>query len=226
MFRSSPLEVVILAINWDRWRKNYDQMGWDDQVRFYNSVERQHPDQKFYSAWAVRRLLQHIMEPVRVLEIGGWKGELAAEVYTDQIIEWLNIEVIKAAEQFGPKGDWYDAIVPEDYIWNIGLPQGYDLLVMSHTIEHVTGEQLALIVQQFDGEWAYFEAPLLGEHHDHWEGYNGSHILELGWNEVDDLMALSGFEKVYQNDQDARYPDARIVYYQRERHGQVEEAEA
>jgi hypothetical protein len=194
-------------------------MTWADQVAFYRNVERNHPIQKFYSAWAVRDLLSLIQTPVKVLEIGGWKGELAEEVHTEQVIEWLNIEVIEAA--IGTKGDWYRAIVPDDYIWKVGLPSGFDLLVMSHTIEHVSGEQLSLIVTQFDGEWVYFEAPL-GEHQNHWDGYSGTHILELGWHEVDDLMADQGFKKVYQADEGAAHPDARIVYYQRENDGQEE----
>lgn len=199
-----------MVIDWNAWRRMYDTMSWADQVAFYKRVAARHPDQRFFTADEVRRTLTDIGHPIRVLEIGGWKGELASEVYFDGILEWLNIEVLVDAASYGPGGGWYRATVPSDYIWNTGVPRGYDVLVMSHTIEHMRAAQLDKVINQFDGEWAYFEAPLGPDWHD----YAGSHILELDWDGVDQLMHKHGFIKV--REAAAAADDARAVTYRRQ----------
>lgn len=198
-------------IDWDLWRADYDTMSWRDQLAFYAMVERLHPDQRFYSADSVREFLRR-SGAASVLEIGGWKGELAAEV--GPTARWLNIEIFPNAILHGPPGDWYRVMVPSDFIWNVGLPQGYDVLIMSHTVEHIRARELEKIIEQFNGDWVYIEAPLHEAGRD-WHGYGGTHVLEIGWPEVDAILSRNGFVKEH-TAQGAEWTEGTIVWYQRE----------
>lgn len=206
-----------MTIDWDTWRRDYDAMSWDEQVDFYTKVGRLRPDQRFFTAPQVAAFLATayaaLRKPVKVIEIGGWKGELASMVGRDAMVgEWLNVEVLKEAEKVD-LGPWYRAWVPSDYIWRVGVPTGYDALVMSHTIEHMRGDELRQIIEQFDGSWVYLEAPL--QDGGHWDGYGGTHILELGWPQVDELLAERGFVRIHTT-YEAVHPDAEIAVYRRD----------
>jgi hypothetical protein len=190
-----------------------------EQVDFYTKVGHLHPGQQFFTVKAVDDFLLDVYldliaaRPIKVLEIGGWRGELAAAVFVhNQIGEWLNVEVLKDAELPGHnRGPWYRAWVPSDYIWRVGVPTGYDALVMSHTIEHMRAEELRQILAQFDGPWVYLEAPL---HEGGWDGYGGTHILEIGWPQVDEMLAELGYRKIHSSGE-AVHPDAEIAVYRR-----------
>ncbi len=201
-------------IDWDRWRANYDDMSWRDQLDFYSMVERLHPDQRFYSAESVKAFLLKSgpLNTRCVLEIGGWKGELAAEVGPTK--RWLNVEIFPEALRYGPHESWYQAMVPHDFIWKVGLPRGYDALIMSHTIEHIRWREFAAIIDQFDGEWVFLEAPLHRGGRD-WSGYGGTHIFEAGWVEVDELMGRHGFRPIH-GAKGADWTEGQIVWYRRE----------
>lgn len=201
-------------IDWDRWRANYDSMSWRDQLDFYSMVERLHPDQQFFTAPSVLQFLREAGSPssLCVLEIGGWKGELAAAVGPTK--RWLNIEIFPEAIRYGPREGWYRAMVPHDFIWNAGVPIGYDVLIMSHTIEHIRFHEFTKIIEQFDGAWVFLEAPLHDQPRD-WRGYGGTHVFEAGWGDVDDLMGRHGLRPVHRSD-GADWTEGRIVWYRRE----------
>lgn len=170
----------------NRWRENYNNMSYADQRNFYDDVATQYPQQIHFTYALWRHFFDRLKyQSLAVLEVGGWRGELAGKMLTEyaNIASWHNYEIVQLKQVV--TDNRYRFIVPDDFVWNIDLPTA-DIFVASHTIEHLIGRDLEALIKNLDTRWAVLEAPL--SQGVDWHGYHGSHILELGWPEVDDLM--------------------------------------
>ena len=184
----------------DVWRENYDKMTLQDQTEFHR---------EFYKRWTVihqhgdDRPVDEFFEmledkPYYVLEIGGWDGAAANRVLPadGNIREWFNVEFTEEAV-LAPvcHDDRYRAEVPEVWPWEAEY-LGFNVLFMQHVIEHMKFDQFKRLLGVCpDVEWVFLQSPLDMGPHD-WTGYPGCHILEVGWDAIDEFMAESGFEMV------------------------------
>lgn len=187
------------AVDFDAWRVSYDAMTYDDHVRFYDAVWDAYPVQQHYDTGRATAFLARV-DPRRVLELGGWRGELAAAILPEfpDIVRWRNVEVCRgAAENAACTDPRYEAIVPDAWLWERPDLVGFaDTFVASHVIEHMRGDQLrALFAVVLPSVDAVFLASPLDEEGQGWAGYHGSHILELGWRDVAALLANAGFAR-------------------------------
>jgi hypothetical protein len=190
--------------DFDRWRAEYDQMTYADQVAFYNQVAEDHPHQVHFDASAFERFLRWAIDArgcIGVIEVGGWKGELAQAMLArlPDVLVWINYEISQtAAEQSVIESNRYQVVVPDDFAWNITLAPA-DVMVASHTIEHIRERDLAALVDNLPPvvKFVGLQAPLADSAQNvSWAGYWGSHILEIGWYEVVQMLAERGFELI------------------------------
>ena len=185
----------------DVWREKYDEMTLEDQTEFHRefykrwTVVHQHGDDRPVDEFF--KLLDSD-EPQYVLEIGGWDGAAAARILPDygNIHEWRNVEFCEEAvvgsvctdERYYPQ-------VPEVWPWEAEY-LGFNVLFMQHVIEHMKFDQFkALMGACPDIDWVFIQSPLDMGPHD-WTGYPGCHILEVGWNDIEEHMNSLGFRKV------------------------------
>lgn len=179
-------------IDWDAYRAAYDLMSWDDQRAFYDRVWDQHPVQLHYDAEACARFLE-ATRPATVMEIGGWRGELAGEMLAryDWIGSWHNREVCAGAATNPATDDpRYRANVPTTWPWHV--PLRAEAFVASHTIEHMNARQLDELFRATSARAMFLASPLTDDGQD-WAGYGGSHVLTIGWRDVIALAATHGF---------------------------------
>ena len=193
-----------MSIDWDAYRRDYDKLTPEDQERFYDRVWELYPDQKHFDAKACLRFFAHLglEKHVHVVEVGGWRGELAAEVLAalPAIYTWSNVEVCRGAREASVCGDRrYQALPP-----NI-VPTG-DVLVSSHAIEHMMLRELNAYLKVIRPRAVFLAAPLLEDGQD-WRGYMGSHVLREGWRDVVALLERKGLERVPELDG----PDVRCA---------------
>lgn len=194
-----------MALDFNEWRKNYRTSTYEEQVEFYNQVAKLFPEQIDFHLPSWMRFFGYVWNirgAFRVLEIGGWKGEMAQEVFTekpDYVLSWHNIEIseeaLKEPACLDPR---YTAEVPPDYAWNIELPQA-NVFIGSHVIEHITAKNLADLASNLPPtvEYIAFESPIKPTDADRdWKNYTGSHILEIGWKEVIGLLDAYGFDPI------------------------------
>lgn len=179
-------------IDWDGYRAEYNSMSWEDQRAFYDRVWDLHPVQIHYDAEACARFLD-ATRPVTVMEIGGWRGELAGEMLMrfDWIASWHNREVCAGAVANQATADpRYHANVPT--IWPWQTPLRAEAFVASHTIEHMNETQLNALLAATTARAMFLASPLTEDGQD-WAGYDGSHVLTLGWRDVIALAAKHGY---------------------------------
>ena len=182
------------------WRVKYDDMTYQEQQIFYDNLFKYFPHQSQHTKELVKRFFNNIpIRNIHVLELGGWNGELAREmlrIFKDKISSWDNYEISqKAKEKNVCFDERYNIIIPNDFVWNIILPEHYNIFLSAHTIEHIRAIHFQKLIENLPKtiEWIYFEAPLPLKHGRHWMNDYSTHILEWGWKDIEDFMLMKGF---------------------------------
>lgn len=184
--------TTTVDLDWDAWRESYDTMTFAEQRDFYEQVATLYPYQQHFTLTHICQAFEYA-QPRVVAELGGWNGRLAAEMLSRfDLASWINYDIVDVAQ--ATTDSRYRQCVLTDYLWNLEPVQA-DIFVATHTIEHLKLDDLRLLVYGLDCEHVFFEAPLQSEPTD-WRGYAGSHVLEVGWDGVDDLMADAGYHNV------------------------------
>lgn len=185
-----------MTLDWDRWRAEYDELSYEEQVEFYGRAFELYPVQRSFDVDAAGEFLD-AMKPMLVLEIGGWDGALAA-VCLDRdpkITVWRNLEICRAVVEAHPGTDArYEPVVPDQFVWDQPDLGGWDVLVMSHVAEHMRWHELQRVLSLASGaDGIYLAMPIPENGPCNWSGYDGTHILEVGWAEITEFLAGLGF---------------------------------
>ena len=173
-------------IDWDQWRREHHNLTFADQQAFYQRVAELYPHQQSFDALVCHEAFDRIAdEDLDIVELGGWDGALASSMLTrPDISRWTNYDLVEVPQVC--RHPAYRLAILEDYLWS-GDPIKADVFVACHTIEHLTSEELEKLFDWLRVKYVYLEAPLKLEPYD-WTGYPGSHILEIGWNEVAEML--------------------------------------
>jgi hypothetical protein len=177
-------------ITFNEWREKYNEMTTDEQVAYHNYLETQYPEQAHYDLQFAKNVFE-LVKPKIVTEAGGWKGDLANEMFkVFDIKKWINIEICQnAIDNTKCKNDKFINLKPENFNWfNSVKIEG--MFLATHFIEHLSNEhfiELANVLQK--NEYIYFEAPLTNEG-ETWFDFHGTHKLEFGWNDIKNLFPL------------------------------------
>lgn len=187
---------VAAAIDWNEWRDRYDTLTFGKQQSFYERVFEQFPEQARFDTEALGKLLDHIAEPVSVVELGGWDGAFAHEMLRrrEGITRWTNFEISRGAVESGRCEDLrYYGMALEDWYW--AFRHEADVFVASHVVEHLKLTDVVRAVLATDCRYIYFQAPL-EEAPTSWHNYRGSHILEVGWVGLTATLFDLGFNEI------------------------------
>lgn len=183
----------------DKWRDGYESMTSDEQASYYNDLEIRYPDQAHYRIDWVRQAIKKVpTTPIRVMEFGCWKGDLALQILssTQNIIRWAGIEICdNAIKKTKCKDSRFFYIRPKEFDWwnHMDKPT-FDIIIATHFIEHLSDEHFKQLVEFCSGiPVIYFEAPL-SKHGQEWTGYEGTHKLSYGWDKVTELMTKAGYK--------------------------------
>lgn len=166
-------------------------MSFAEQVGVYEAVALAAPNQNRYDLRALQAALNDCST---VTEIGGWQGHLAADVLRrHSLARWLNYEICRWATTHTVCVDpAYQAITLSDWPWNTDLAAA-DLFVASHVIEHMRFAELERLADQFEKfDRLHLQIPVSMLEQADWTGYRGSHILEVPWTAIDQLLGEHG----------------------------------
>ena len=172
----------------DKWRELYHELTSEEQSAFYNALEVRFPHQQSFTLSNFQRFFNG--ESGHVLEVGGWKGELANHFVGNGLM-WTNIELCQnAIDKTVPKHLNYMVVKPIEYNWFNMFKHGgiYSHFVSAHMIEHITDSQLQDMLNMIKGiKRVILEAPI-SNNENNWKGYFGTHILKMGWDQIDEIM--------------------------------------
>lgn len=182
-------------MTFDEWRASYARLTDREQLDYLEDLSARYPDQARANHEQVSLFLAG--RTGRVVEIGGHVGLLAQAMLARMpgLTCWLNLEASKWARTHDVCDDpRYRTVDPGGFYWWRNAPRfPGSILVASHVLEHFSAEDVGRLLYCFPQvKDAYVECPLEQEPSD-WRGYEGTHILEVGWEGLEQLFASYGF---------------------------------
>lgn len=192
----------------NKWRALYNELSDKEQFDFYDDLEKKYPVQRSYNFNNIREVFKHVPIHCHILEVGGWKGELALEVFQSDIqcvSSWNNIEICKSAiakevenlDKFN-----YNSIYVETFNWfkNQSIKDLFsevNLLISCHMLEHLS-DQDAKDFLEYTSEcpFVYIEAPIAKTWKNNWHNYIGTHILTMSWEDIIQHMKTLGHKPI------------------------------
>lgn len=202
--RVTPQEILPPSF-FDNYRANYATMTYAEHQQAYSIIERVYPDQSCYNRAAVAAFLETLMAhgvfPF-ILEIGGWKGELARDMLTQfsDMRGWHNVEICREAKEKNICTDsryTYDTM--SDFFWKVrpGWIRMCNTLVLSHVVEHMRLDDFAGTIAHCAAngiDYLYLDIPHITEDsHKAWAGWANTHVLEGGWNDLETILSKHGY---------------------------------
>ena len=199
-------------LDWDGWRAKRATMTDDEQRAFHIAVANASPVQKDFNEHAFAEFFSNLPPNVKVLEIGGWDGELASVAHwkfppTTKIDRWYNCEFSPVEPCPSARSMLrYRHVCPEKYRWwdDPGMWyvwEGSSVLVASHVFEHLLGAEIETILKLAkDVKDLYVDFPCT-EYRQSWYGYGGTHCVDIGWRDLHKMITEQfgytciGFEK-------------------------------
>lgn len=185
----------------DKWRELYYDLTQDENIQFGYDMEAAYPGQASFDPKVFEGLFARYPGYHRVLEIGGWKGELARHCMDRfNLANWTNIDMCKAAIEksvdMGKNATKYHPFFPSSFDWfKDKRESSYDICVSAHTIEHLTGPHVMNLIDYVSGiPKIMFEAPIPLTGRSDWKGYFGTHILEFSWADINPAMEKRGYQ--------------------------------
>ena len=181
----------------DLWREKYDTMTYKEQVEYYNDIESRYPEQAHYNYSFVSKCFEAVGTESKVLEFGTWKGDLAQLCIPQfNIKKWLGIEICKSAiEKTNCNHSEFSYWFPKDFNWfeTTKRDEQYNFVIATHFIEHLNDSHFDSLVDYCSGvKYIYFEAPLNNDPQN-WQGYQGTHKLNYGWNQIIEKLGNKGY---------------------------------
>jgi len=182
---------------YDEWRANYDKMTYIDQLKYAmefrgngSGSETRH---QLMSKEVELFLAQYDWKSFDILEFGGWEGNLANEILkkTDHwhIIKWHNYDFAIHAILDSECNDWrYRCIIQNKPVWDLSNEffKEFDIFIASHCLEHIKFKELKGILTNIVRspiEFCLLDIPIT-DTPVNWNGYEGTHILEVGYLDV------------------------------------------
>lgn len=188
------------AADFDAWRAAYPTMSFADHQDYGLRLAAEYPDQFSVSIVDLALYLSKRRQPLRVIEVGGWKGEVASLVLCSRIkVEsWTNYEIVPLTPRC--EDPRYQHCTLKDWVWNTPVSRDATTAVLSHVIEHLSREHVECMVDwvgRTSVKYVYVEAPITPEGRADWTGCLGTHILDVGWDAVEVMFRTAGFNCVH-----------------------------
>lgn len=208
--------------NWiqqfNNWRANYDVTTYEEQQSFYDVISEPFPFQQQFSPESVKeffRIVARKLDSFSVVELGGWRGELASLMLdigiNYQIRFWRNYEICqRAVKQTFCRSRRYSAIVPRKPFWELEHQKDYyEVFVASHVLEHIKKREVTLLLeclQKIESlRFLYLDIPIPQSCTNNlWTNYFGCHILEIGWSQLESLVREFGFSLLKKSSESIR----------------------
>lgn len=138
-----------------------------------------------------------VAKPKRVVELGGWDGEMAKHILreNDVIESWTNYELANVNPVcVDPRFTTH--VLDDEWAWDHAGFTG-DAFVSSHSIEHINVDQVRQILIRLQDEYfkyVFIQTPIPVSEKPNWEKWpNSGHIIECSMNDLDKMFIDAGW---------------------------------
>jgi hypothetical protein len=194
------LEAIAQTGDFDTFRKYYRCLSFDDLKKIYEIWLQKYPEQRHFDTRlflsCIKNAASALNKKVKVVELGGYGGELAFQIFKEcpEILEWLNIEIVKHKMFNGLEKYHYSEYVLSKQVWQEDLDiSKYDIFISSDTLEHFTDEEVRKLITFIVNnkvKYLALKAPILFNGQT-WNGAVASHVLNMGTKQIKRLLEVS-----------------------------------
>jgi len=189
---------MTLGDEMNSWRHNYDLLTYKQQQEFGSDLWKRYPNQSYFNLKAIRSYLSDINESMMVFEFGGWDGDLANKMLSEnlRIKLWHNYDIVPELKEHTVCYDErYNCIIPNDFVWKTTISDEFNMFISTHAIEHIKLSNFKELAEKVISrcDWAILDIPLKGNGIN-WDGTGSSHIFEGGWSDVKEIMEKYKFK--------------------------------
>lgn len=189
------------GINWREWADEYDSHLPSEREEIYNLKEIVFPHKSHFNVPSVKEFFKNIKGESRVVEFGGGKGRLACHILKENfpIVCWDNYDISSVViENTICKHKNYNPIHLKDFPQNLDVYDKYNVCVMSDFIEHIKADELEELFSKLRNvKFYYIKSPIQKETVNvDWSNYPGTHILEIGWDDVAKILKELKFKEL------------------------------
>jgi hypothetical protein len=189
--------------DWDTWRKLYDKLTIDDLIWINMAIDGIIRDQICKTARGIKAAFGKIEEEtLRVVELGCYRGGLAADMlkhFPAMIESWTGYDInYYAVGDPIPIDKRYKAVKQTKWFYDVDFGPEPNTFVSTSTLEHHNRLQVVKILGKV-AESDQIKYIIIGLPLDPrgWWGYNGSHILDMGRQEITQMLENFGFDIFY-----------------------------
>lgn len=175
----------------DKFREHYAEMTADNVRTFYRKIHTEYPDQEYFSLDPALSFFAYA-DSKKVFELGGADGSLASRILGKhpEIVLWENHDI----DNWEAKADDIRyRFVSDGFAWDNVIPGGFDTLVMSHVMEHISTKQASRLLRRLSyPRWVYIDYPEPPK-----GGWSGTcaHVSEMNTDQVYEFMLHRGFKR-------------------------------
>ena len=188
---------------WDTCRKYYEIFSINDLILINMGIDVSLRKQKCRATEDVIEVLEELYiadhAPFNVVELGCHKGFLANEAlkhFPRAIKSWVGYDInYYALEDPVCKDGRYGTVKQTEWFWNVEFFNSPNVFISTSTLEHHNEEQFLKIIEKVKRIPSIKHIAIgLPVRPQGWEGYGGSHILEMDQEAISQAIESAGFE--------------------------------
>lgn len=191
-----------VGVNWDKFRKHYDGLSFEDRTILSCYWDQMYPDQRHFHLTRFVEMFELVPENSRILELGCHTGCLAMQILNrfPKLVRWTGYDFRYPIDRTIVEDERYNTVVLKDWFYNTELIE-CDVFVSSHTLEHVSNKEAMAILNHVAGiKYIMLEVPV-PENGRKWAGWGCSHVLTLGQRHIRDFLSNAGYRQIYNRPQ-------------------------
>jgi len=171
--------------NFESYRNNYADMS--ESVIRYLYAEMYNPDAPCYaSVEEFEKLLRNVCYP-SIVELGCHRGHLAKKLLSifPNIQKWYGFDINPKALKHSIVDD--SRFVPVLTPFTEFQDNSSNVFISSHTLEHLSTEQVTATLTALKHEWVFLEMPITENGQEKWKGRN-THVLTAGRKDIRKML--------------------------------------
>lgn len=185
--------------NFRTYRNNYSDLSFGDIKLVCNGIDDIFPNQDHGHYRPFAKMFEFLSNvSLKVVELGCHQGHLASTMLKlfNNINSWVGYDICESSlSRSVVKDKRYSTTELTEWFGSFYLPD-FDVLVSSHTLEHLSWEQLQEMIKILAPKptWMFLEFPVT----DWPPNHSSTHVLYIKKQDFDSLMASAGYRKIYQ----------------------------
>jgi hypothetical protein len=188
--------------NFRTYRAAYSELTFDQIKKVCNGIDDVFPNQDHGHYLPFVELFGKFSEvPLNVIELGCHQGHLASamlKIYSN-IKSWTGYDICESSMARSIVSDKrFQTVELTNWFGSVALPK-FDVLVSSHTLEHLNWDQLQNMMRVLTPKptWMFLEFPV-----NDWPlNHSSTHVLYIKRKDFDGLMDEVGYRKIYHKDE-------------------------